>query len=435
MGTVQKQVLLLTYYWPPSGGAGVQRWLKFCKYLPEFNVAVNVVTVHEKYASYPVTDQSFTKDIDRHLTIIKTKSFEPLHFYQRISGRKQVPFAGFANETKENWKHEVSRFIRGNFFIPDARRGWNGYAIKAARRIIKKKEIDTLITTSPPHSTQLAGIALKQQFGIKWIADLRDPWTDIYYYSKMNHTLPAKKLDAYYERQVLEQADKVVVVSEYIKQMFLKKSNKINPEKIVVIPNGYDEEDFSSTVQKVNLNEIIIAYNGTLSDNYPVKEFVSAFKIAIENFSDFKVTIRFTGSVAQEVIKYITAMIPDHCSFTQHVSHQQSVEILMQSDINLLLIPDVENNEGILTGKLFEYLASKNPIVCIGPKHGNAAAIINECQAGNTFEKVEVNQLSDYLGQLFRYYSANKSLKISNNLHQKYSRKNLSRIMSELILS
>jgi glycosyltransferase involved in cell wall biosynthesis len=431
--TGRKNVLLLTYYWPPSGGAGVQRWLKFCKYLPQFNVIVDVVTVHKKYASYPVTDESFSGDIARNLKIIKTKSFEPLHFYQRISGRKQVPFAGFANETNENWKHEISRFIRGNFFIPDARRGWNRYAIKAAAHILKKQQIDTVITTSPPHSTQLAGLALKKQFGVKWIADLRDPWTDIYYYDKMNHTLPAKKLDAYYERQVLEQADKVVVVSEYIKQMFLKKSNKINPEKIVVIPNGYDDEDFAGHSAKINPNEIVIAYNGTLSDNYPVGPFLTALKNALQCFNVAPVRMRFTGSVTQTAEQEIQLLLPGRVEFIKQVSHQKSVEILLQSDINLLLIPDVANNEGILTGKLFEYMASKNPIVCVGPLNGNAAAIIQSCEAGETFEKENIEGITNYLIALFKTFTDNRTLKLSNQLYQQYSRKNLSKLMSDLI--
>ena len=433
MNNETKKVLLFTYYWPPSGGAGVQRWLKFCKYLPEFKIEPIVITVDETQASYPVLDKSFASDIDNQLQIIKTKSFEPLSFYQKLSGRKQVPFAGFANETNENWKHEVSRFIRGNFFIPDARRGWNNYALKAGQQVLAQQNIKTIITTSPPHSTQLIGLKLKEQYGVHWIADLRDPWTDIYYYKKMNHTVLAKKIDARYEKDVLEKADKIVVVSDFIKNMFIQKSSKIDPAKIYVIPNGYDEEDFKDVNPIKNNTTLTIAYNGTLSNDYPIEPFIEALTKVIDSTTDIAVKLQFTGSLSEEIIQHIKKTIPNHCIFNGHVSHKKSVEILQHSDISLLLIPDVANNEGILTGKLFEYLAAENPIICIGPKQGNAAAIIEKCQAGQTFEKQDIDQIAAYLEKLVTEFKRSKNIKITNQLHAQYSRKNLSQTMAELL--
>ena len=435
MNNKTEQVLLFTYYWPPSGGAGVQRWLKFCKYLPAFNINPIVLTVDEQHASYPVVDHSFSNDIADHLRIIKTKSFEPLNYYQKLSGRKQVPFAGFANETNENWKHEISRFIRGNFFIPDARRGWNRYAFKAGLELILKENINTIITTSPPHSTQLIGLKLKEHLNINWIADIRDPWTDIYYYKKMNHTFIAKWIDLNYEKKVLEKADKIVVVSEYIKKMFVQKSSKIDPNKIVVIPNGYDEEDFKIIKAFTIKEKVLIAYNGTLTNDYPIQPFIEALSIVLQENDEMPVILQFTGSVSEDVKQSIKDKIPHHCLFNQHVPHQKSVELLIESDISLLLIPDVANNEGILTGKLFEYLAAKNPIICVGPKHGNAAAIIENCQSGKTFEKDEIPAIVDYLKTLFTAIKINQSIQIKNQLNQQYSRRNLSKKMAEIILS
>lgn len=435
MNNKTNNVLLFTYYWPPSGGAGVQRWLKFCKYLPQFGVQPIVITVDEKNASYPVIDNSFEQDISMHLEIIKTSSFEPLDYYQKLSGRKQVPFAGFANETNENWKHEVSRFIRGNFFIPDARRGWNKYAIKAGEKIIESQNIKAIITTSPPHSTQLIGMELKKKYGLQWIADLRDPWTDIYYYRKMNHTFLAKTIDARYEREVLEQADKIVVVSEYIKQLFAQKSKKINLDKIIVIPNGYDEEDFIVKHANPAKDIIKISYNGTLSNDYPIKPFIEAFKSILDELKGLSTMVQFTGSVSEDIKQFIQKAIPNNCQFNAHVPHKKSVEILLESDILLLLIPDVAHNEGILTGKLFEYLASENPILCIGPKQGNAAAIIENCHSGMTFEKGDIAAIANYLKSLLIQIQNQQSVKINNQLNSQYSRKNLSKTMAQLVLN
>ncbi len=427
-----KKVLLLTYYWPPAGGAGVQRWLKFCKYLPQYGVSPSVITVDEQHASYPLIDFSLTQDISSEIKIIKTASFEPLNFYQKVSGRKQIPYAGFANEKQSNWKHEISRFIRGNFFIPDARRGWISYALKAAVKQLENREIKTLITTSPPHSTQLAGLKLKEKYDINWIADLRDPWTDIYYYSKMNHTTWAKKLDAHYEKTVLEQADKVIVVSEFIKQMFVSKSNKVNPDKIHVIPNGYDEEDFENLKTPDN-HTFIIAYNGTLAPDYPVETIVEALKLIVDEDPHCAVRIQFTGSIEQHKKDYITNKIPHHCHFLDSVSHQKSIELLSQSHVSLLIIPDVSNNEGILTGKLFEYLAIQNPIIGIGPKRGEAAAIIQKCMAGYVFEKTEINELANRLKIWLAMFKRKETLKLNSFLHQQYSRKKLTQKLVTLI--
>jgi glycosyltransferase involved in cell wall biosynthesis len=398
-----KKILLLTYYWPPSGGAGVQRWLKFTKYLPALGVQPIVITVNENKASYPVTDISLTNEVHPDLRVIKTNSFEPLNFYKMASGRKQIPFAGFANETKENWKHEISRFIRGNFFIPDARRGWNSAAFKACCQIIETEKIDTIVTTSPPHSTQLVGLKLKDKYGIKWVADIRDPWTDIYYYSKMNHTKIAAAIDKNYEKQVLENADKIVVVSEFIKALFVSKSEHIVADKIAVIPNGFDEDDFKNiTVTPSSI--FTMAYNGTLPDDYPVLPVIKAFANIVSNNPALDFKINFTGSVSQNMQHKIQDLIGARAHFYAHIPHHESIKKLVKSDVLLLAIPDVKNNEGILTGKLFEYLAAQKPIVCIGPINGNAATIINECKAGKVFEASHTKEIEAYLLLLITQY-------------------------------
>jgi len=174
-----KKVLIITYYWPPSGGAGVQRMLKFVKYLHQLGVQITVITVDPRKASYQLTDDSFLKDIPDDINVIKTNTFEPFNLYKSLGSKKEIPHSGFANETNPGFFQKASRFVRGNFFIPDARRGWNKYAYREAIKVIKNNKIDAIITSSPPHSTQLVGLKLKNKYNIPWVADLRDPWTDI----------------------------------------------------------------------------------------------------------------------------------------------------------------------------------------------------------------------------------------------------------------
>jgi glycosyltransferase involved in cell wall biosynthesis len=215
--------------------------------------------------------------------------------------------------------------------------------------------------------------------------------------------------------------------------MFLQKSSKIDPAKIYVIPNGYDEEDFKLLNNDFKRDSLVVSYNGTLSNDYPIYPFIVALKEVIDSNTNTSIMLQFTGSVSEEIIQQIKKTIPNHCIFNGHVSHKKSVEILQHSDISLLLIPDVANNEGILTGKLFEYLAAENPIICIGPKHGNAAAIIEKCQAGKTFEKQDIEDITAYLTLLIKQFKDLGSLKVNNQLHAQYSRRNLSKTMAEIL--
>ncbi|MBK7966349.1 MAG: glycosyltransferase [Bacteroidetes bacterium] len=237
-----KKVLVITYYWPPSGGAGVQRSLKFVKYLSHMGFSPMVLTVKEDKASYPLHDSSLLTEVPQTVKVVRTNSFEPLNILSSIIGKKNVPYGGFANANKESKKQKFLRWVRGNFFIPDARVGWVSYAFKEAKRIIEDEKIECVYISSPPHSSQLIGLKLKETFPqLRWVADLRDPWTDIYYYKDLLHGKRAKLKDEQFEKHVLEKADAIVVVSEPIKNSFLEKSVLVLPSKIHVLPNGFDE--------------------------------------------------------------------------------------------------------------------------------------------------------------------------------------------------
>ena len=264
-----KKVLIVTYYWPPSGGPGVQRWLKFVKYLPELGYEPIVITVDPAKATYPITDESLLSEVPQELKIIRTATREPYGIYKTLSGRKKVPYSGFTNEPSTGFFSKVSRFIRGNLFVPDARIGWNSFVIEKAAEIIKKNKIEVIITTSPPHSTQLAGLELKKMFpGIRWIADLRDPWTDIFYYKKMLHLPYIKKKDQEFEKSVLSNADAVITVSDFISRIFSEKPGADCQGKVHVITNGFDPVDFLKTDVKPDPEFFTLAYVGTISDEY-----------------------------------------------------------------------------------------------------------------------------------------------------------------------
>lgn len=378
-----KKVLIITYYWPPSGGAGVQRWLKFAKYLPEYGWQPVVLTVDPRYASYPQLDQSLEAETGKQCLVYRTKSFELYNVYKLISGKKEVPFGGFANASKEGLFQKLSKFLRGNFLLPDPRKGWNKYAYKKAEELIRQFGIDTVVTTSPPHSTQLTGLKLKKTLGIKWIADLRDPWTDIYYYSQFNHTPLARRVDLRYERLVVEKADIIVTVSEDVKRIFASKSTLPVKDKIHVIPNGFDQDDF--VIRPLPREEKkVITYTGTISEAYDIDHFLIALKGLGESLKS-TILLRFVGNMPPSVIEKFRSSGLE-IELTGYVDHTKSIEYLMRSDLLLLIIPRVKNNQGILTGKFFEYLASRKPILAIGPTDGDLARIMKETGCGTLFD-------------------------------------------------
>jgi len=410
-----KKVLVITYYWPPSGGAGVQRWVKFIKYFKDQNINPFIISVDPDFASYPLIDNSLKNDIPDNTNVYLTKTNEPYSFYKKINNN-QTPYAGFANEGRPNFFQKIARFIRGNFFIPDSRKGWNNFAYKKAVEILEKENIDTVITTSPPHSTQLIGLKLKETQNIKWIADLRDPWTDIYYYKSMLHTKWAKQKDLNYEKRVIEKSDKVVVVSDSIKQLLLNKSNLVKESKIHIIPNGFDDDDFL-VLSKNNNSKFLLSYVGTITKDYPLDSIKKSISI-------LNINLEFTGK-ADEPTKLLLNKV---ASFNNHVKHKESINLLLASDMLLLVIPKISNNKGILTGKLFEYLGARKPILCIGPTDGDAAKIIEECKAGKTFDYSDENGIYDFI----ETYMSNEFI-FENKNYLKYSRRNLTKNLSKIL--
>ncbi|MBL6593807.1 MAG: glycosyltransferase [Flavobacteriales bacterium] len=410
-----KKVLVITYYWPPSGGAGVQRWVKFIKYFKNQNIDPYIISVDPDFASYPVIDKSLINDIPENTNVYLTKTNEPYSIYKKINNN-QTPYAGFANEGRPNFLQKIARFVRGNFFIPDSRKGWNDFAYKKAVKVLEKENIDTVITTSPPHSTQLIGLKLKETLNIKWIADLRDPWTDIYYYKSMLHTKWAKRKDLNYEKAVIEKSDKIVVVSDSIKQLLINKSNLIQESKIHVIPNGFDEEDFSVSSTNKN-NKFLLSYVGTITKDYPL----DSIKKSITNLN---INLEFTGK-ADHPTKHLLNEI---AVFNNHVKHKESINLLLASDMLLLVIPKIANNKGILTGKLFEYLGARKPILCIGPTDGDAAKIIKECKAGKIFDYSDENGIYEFIETCM----SNEFI-FENKNYLNYSRRNLTKTLSKIL--
>jgi glycosyltransferase involved in cell wall biosynthesis len=427
------RLLVITYYWPPSGGAGVQRCLKFVKHLGHFNVEATVITVDPTQASYPVRDESLLAEVPPGVRVIRTGTTEPFESYKKLTGRA-VPYGGFANEGKPGLLQQALRFVRGNLFVPDPRRGWNRHALAAVEKLLATGEqFDAVLTSSPPHSTQLIGQELQRRHGLRWLADLRDPWTDIYYYKDLHHTPLAAWLDARYERRVLSQADAVLVTSPETKRLFLAKLPELPAAKFHVLPNGYDESDFRQSSQPPR-DCLRITHTGTITELYHINRLLEAVAACAAAHPDVLLRLRFVGQVSNELRSQIArAGLLPITEFIAFVPHDKSVEYLLEASALLMAIPDVPRNFGILPGKVFEYLAANKPILCIGPAGSDADHLLQECGAGQALPYENTALMRDTLEAMVARWHINPNLDLPAVSHTRYSRRALAGQLAKLV--
>jgi glycosyltransferase involved in cell wall biosynthesis len=391
-----RKLLIITYYWPPSGGAGVQRWLKFTKYLPQYGWQLYILTVDPAYATWPSIDKSLEAEVDAGLKIFRTKATD---WFKLYSGDKsKIPSAGFAKSTDQSLKGKIARFIRGNFFIPDPRRGWNRHALKKASELIATENITHIITSSPPHSSQLIGLKIKRKYpSLTWIADLRDTWTDIYYYKLFYPTVISKAIDKFYERKVIRKADRIISVGNNLASAFASKVKDAD-RKLFVVPNGYDEQDFDS-VPRINPERFTITYSGTISESYPVGALLKALSELRLNKHDF--LLRFVGSVPEHTANKISSIIgSSNVEFLPYMEHKEAVRLICTSSLLLLIIPEAEKNNAITPGKVFEYIATGKPVLYIGPPDGDAAYHLKRCGHKSIFTKDASEEIREFIQSL-----------------------------------
>lgn len=392
-----KRVLIITYYWPPGGGAGVQRWLKFSKYLPENGWQPVIYTPENP--EVPALDESLAKDIPKECEVIRQPIKEPYSFYKRFTGRAkdEKVNAGFLDEGRQpGLKDKIAVWIRGNFFIPDARRFWICPSVKYLSKYLKENPVDAIVSTGPPHSMHLIGLGLKNQLDLPWIADFRDPWTGIDFYHQLMLTRYADKKHHRQERNVLQLADRVVTVGwESARQL-----EKLGGRKVDVITNGYDQEDISGFDEPVvkETSKFIIRHVGAMNKDRNHDNFWKAVKDLKENAAfDKELVVELIGkndaAVRESVNKF---ELQDTVKFISYVSHDEIGALLRSADLLYLPINNTPNAKAILTGKLFEYIASGTPVMGIGPKDGDAARVIEDCNAGEMYgfnEKITVSQI------------------------------------------
>ena len=424
-------MLIISYYWPPSAGAGVHRWLKFSKYLREFGWEPVIYTPENPES--PAHDHSLEKDIPQGITVLKTKIWEPYLLYKLFTGRKkhEKVQTGFLSEQKKPGLAErLATWVRGNFFIPDARKFWVKPSVKYLLEWLKSNPVDAMVSTGPPHSMHLIALGVKEKTDLPWLADFRDPWTQIDFYDQLMLTRCADRKHKRLEKKVLAKADKVVTVSpnwaEDLKSLFKR--------EIDVVTNGFDPEDFEN-LPGFGYDSFSITHLGSLNaDRNPHELWKVLGKLVKENdFFSQNLRIRLIGKADISVTESLEKNgLITFVEKTGYLPHDQALQMAAKSALLLLPINDTPNVMGITPGKLYEYLALKRPIFVIGPENGDSAAIINQTQSGAVCGFKDIEKIRNLLLKWAEDFN-NKNLHSASSGIETFSRKVLAGKMTDLL--
>lgn len=424
----QKKVLIITYYWPPAGGPGVQRWLKFVKYLPDFGIQP-IVYIPEN-PTYPIIDNELLDEVSEKAIILKNKIVEPYQLAGIFSKNKAKKISSgiIPNQKKQSLLDKVFLWIRGNLFIPDARIFWVKPSVKFLENYILENEITTIITSGPPHSLHLIGLKLKQKLNLKWVADFRDPWTTIGYHKALKLSDFASNKHKEFEHKVLNSADLILVTSPTTRTEL----KQITSKPIEVITNGYDVEKVGNQILD---RKFSLAHIGSfLSERNPRILWESISELIRENpifASHFQ--LKLIGAVSQEVLDAISLFqLQNHVVNLGYVSHDEAIVQQKKSQVLLLIEINSEDTKSIIPGKLFEYMVSERPIIGIGPKGSDFAEIVTDTNTGIFVDYSEKDKLKSVISTYFNQFLEGDLKSHAVGL-QKYSRRNLTEKLANLL--
>ena len=417
-------VIILTYYWPPSGGSGVQRWMYFSKYLKEMGWNPFVITVDKKKASYPVLDTSLEK-IVKDIKVIKTSTNEPLKLFSFLTTggfRRGIPQGEVKNK---GLFYKLSNYIRSNYFIPDARLGWVDFAYRECKKLIIKNNIKHVITTGPPHSTHLIGLKIKKDFEIKWTVDFRDPWVNVFYNKKFLFTKKSINKQKELEKKVLNNANLVLTTlgGDIKNQLQLKAPN----QNFAIVPNGYDDVLINKIKSKKSKKYFHIVYTGLLTKNHPYDSFLKILKL---NFSSTNLKLSLAGNISNEIINEIKDYLPKvkvkDCGY---LNHEDSVRLIKSADL-LVNFFFIGAEKEMISGKIMEYLATEIPILSIGDPTSEAGKILSKASETKMALRGSNKEIQIFLKKVIH----NKG-KLTNRFPNldNWSRKNITYKLSNLL--
>ncbi len=420
-----EKILIITYYWPPAGGSGVQRWMYFSKYLSKFNFTPIILSVNPSYASYPSIDKSLENQVSN-IEIYKTFSLEALKFYRYFYSDRRIPQSVIPKKTIFD---KILAFIRLNLFVPDARIGWNLFATRKALKIIRDQNIKYVITTGPPHSTHLIGLKLKKRIGLKWLADFRDPWQEIFYlrdYFRFNFI---KGFDLSLEKKVLKSSDGIITTVGDQYHTILK-NKTLAKQKFFSIYNGYDKKEFDK-VESIRPDYFNIVFTGVLSKNNNYNIFLKAIQRLDPLNKQQRIKFNLAGHIDNHVIDLFSKFIDTQS--VGYLPHNQAIKLMKSSHLLVNFNYHRTDTPDMVSGKLIEYLATGSPIINFSHANSESESLISISEDSVTCSENDVEQVITYISKRYNAWLKGEfKEKIPDNISD-YSRLKLTERLGNIL--
>ncbi len=416
-----KRVLIISYYWPPAGGISVIRPLKLAKYLKIQGWIPIICTA--KNPHYPFEDNTSINIIEEGPEVLKVPIFEPYGIYKVLTSQNKSALADvIQNAPKHSLLHQISVWIRGNFFIPDARCFWIVPVIKKISAYISENPVDAIITTGPPHSVNRIGALLKKKFNLPWIADFQDPWTQVDYYKHFKITSWAHARHRKMENEVFANADLITIVSDSWKVDL----QQIGAKKVEVIPLGFDPDDFKSS--SILDQFFSMTHLGLLGEDRNPETLLYVIKAICEENSDFANYFRLNlvGKVNSKLSDLVASLnLKSNVFFIGQVSRKLALQYMQKSQLLLLLLNKAENVSGRIPGKIFEYMGAKRPVISLGPVGTDVSIIISKSRLGQNIPYDNFELLKEYMLESFALFRSS-GLHVDDQLLKSYSHEEVS---------
>jgi glycosyltransferase involved in cell wall biosynthesis len=431
---MSKKALIVTYYFPPSGGSGVQRTLKFVKYLRDFGWEPVVLTARD--ADYPALDPGLEKEIPKDGAVYRAPLFEPYKMYRRFTGRQANESSDMATLSldgtqKRKWSERISEFIRAGFFVPDARMTWLYPAVHMGKKICREHDIRLIYSSAPPYTTHLIGRRLARWSRKPWVADFRDSWIG-WLSTPQWRPFCAAHLERRMEHAVLAQASQILTVSNGVKEDLLSRHPRLRDDRWLLLPNGYDAQDFDMCIPEKS-EYFTITYTGSMYGNRNPEFLLQALEVLRRNEPELvaHLRIRIVGRVGESILQRIrTSTVKDLFEYIPYVTHKISLSHLLRSDAALLIIDDAPANKGIVTGKVFEYIGAGLPILALAPE-GDAADLIRQNQLGLVVPPNDVERIIEAVKRLYAG-GVKRSLEAGSQFERKNLTGRLAAVFDEL---
>ena len=431
-----KRVLIISYYWPPTGGSGVQRWVKFAKYLPEEDWQPVIYTPENP--EQLAVDASLEAEVPSEAEVIRTRITEPYALYKKVLRRsghsKEAVEVNPVNAQNKSFLQKAAMWVRGNFFRPDPRCLWIRPSVRYLKKYLEEHPVDMIVTTGPPQSMHMIGLRLAKETGLPWVADFRDPWTKIFYFKHLSMTPATERWHKKMEKAVLDEASAVVAVSPLVQQEF----QAMTDTPVELITNGFDECDFPSEKDTEAYGgpdkDFTITHTGLFAADGNPTVLWDVLREKYQADGDFRkrLRIKLIGKNDEQILKALKDRgLQEALTDMGYQPHSVAVEQQRKASILILPLRKEPEYKAVLPGKLFEYMASERPVLGIGQPDGAMAMILGEAKTGTVLDWDDKKGISEYIEKCWKMHLEGRLTTVGADI-SRFTRRSTTRQMAGL---